>query len=449
MKPDTAHTPGIRAFLNSRPVTAFQYFLLFMTIVAVTFDGLDIQLVSLLAPAILEEWGISRAAFGPAMAAALVGMIFGSSLGGWLGDRYGRKPVLVWSIVLFGIATALVSLTTSVFWMTALRFVSGLGFGGASPNSVALASEWLPERLRPMAAALLSAGVPLGGLVASLLLPGLLPAMGWAGCFLLFGGLTLVVAVLMSLSLRESPSWQLAKGKVNEAQRALARIDAAGSESLVLEVETDAKAAAPRASIFVPRYRRVNIGGALTFFSVSFVAYGVLSWTPSLLTMVGFTYAEALSGLTAYNLASVVMAIGTAPLIARFGSRSLLITCCVASLICLLAIGGVLASSGNYSSFDKWAVIVLVGVYGGLSGAIFATLFPLLAHAYDTACRSSGVGFGMMVGRMGGITTILAGGYLLELLGDNPLPFLASLVVATLSAIAGAFIVDRHIPRRV
>lgn len=449
MKPDTAHAAGIRAFLNSRPVTAFQYFLLFMTIVAVTFDGLDIQLVSLLAPAILEEWGISRAAFGPAMAAALVGMIFGSSLGGWLGDRYGRKPVLVWSIVLFGIATALVSLTTSVFWMTALRFVSGLGFGGASPNSVALASEWLPERLRPMAAALLSAGVPLGGLVASLLLPGLLPAMGWAGCFLLFGGLTLVVAVLMSLSLRESPSWQLAKGKVNEAQRALARIDAAGSESLVLEVETDAKAAAPRASIFVPRYRRVNIGGALTFFSVSFVAYGVLSWTPSLLTMVGFTYAEALSGLTAYNLASVVMAIGTAPLIARFGSRSLLITCCVASLICLLAIGGVLASSGNYSSFDKWAVIVLVGVYGGLSGAIFATLFPLLAHAYDTACRSSGVGFGMMVGRMGGITTILAGGYLLELLGDNPLPFLASLVVATLSAIAGAFIVDRHIPRRV
>src|SRR5690606_11050244 len=139
-----------------------------------------------------------------------------------------------WSIVLFGIATALVSLTTSVFWMTALRFVSGLGFGGASPNSVALASEWLPERLRPMAAALLSAGVPLGGLVASLLLPGLLPAMGWAGCFLRFGGLTLVVAVLMSLSLRESPSWQLAKGKVNEAQRALARIDAAGSESLVL-----------------------------------------------------------------------------------------------------------------------------------------------------------------------------------------------------------------------
>src|SRR5690606_28037150 len=314
---------------------------------------------------------------------------------------------------------------------------------------VARASVWLPERLRPMAAALLSAGVPLGGLVASLLLPGLLPAMGWAGCFLLFGGLTLVVAVLMSLSLRESPSWQLAKGKVNEAQRALARIDAAGSESLVLEEETDAKAAAPRASIFVPRYRRVNIGGALTFFSVSFVAYGVLSWTPSLLTMVGFSYAEALSGLTAYNLASVVMAIGTAPLIARFGSRSLLITCCLASLICLLAIGGVLASSGNYSSFDKWAVIVLVGVYGGLSGAIFATLFPLLAHAYDTACRSSGVGFGMMVGRMGGITTILAGGYLLELLGDNPLPFLASLVVATLSAIAGAFIVDRHIPRRV
>ena len=445
---DKQQDTSIRAFMDARPVTAFQYTLVCITILAVTFDGLDIQLVSLLSPAILEEWGISRAAFGPAMAAALVGMIFGSSLGGWLGDLYGRKAVLIGSIVLFGLATIGVSFTESVFWMSALRFISGLGFGGASPNSVALASEWLPERLRPLVAALLSAGVPLGGLIASLLLPGLLPALGWAGCFVLFGCLTLLLAFVMQFAVHESPGYLLAKGETRAAAQALQRI---GGDDVVLPElapGTTEQAAATRPAIFVPRYRRINIGGALTFFSVSFVAYGVLSWTPSLLTMVGFTYTEALRGLTAYNLASVVMAIGTSALITRYGSRQLLIVCCVASLLCLLAIGGVLSTSEAYSAFDKWTVIVLVGLYGGLSGAIFATLFPLLAQAYDTESRSSGVGFGMMVGRMGGITTILAGGYLLEIMGDNPLPFLASLVIATVSAIAGTCIIDRHIPKR-
>ncbi len=441
---------SIREFLNSRTVTTFQYILIAVALMALTLDGLDIQLVALLSPAILTDWGVSKSSFGPAMAAALVGMIFGSSIGGWLGDRYGRKLTLIAATICFGSATILVSFTADVSSMTILRLISGLGFGAASPNCVALVTEWLPDKLRPRMTALLSIGVPLGGLIGSITLPSLLPVLDWPGCFVLFGGITLALAVAMSFLLGESPSYWVSAGKIERATAALQKVSN-DTPTLQLSVNSSAlhdqrNSHAP--TIFTRNYLRVNIGAALLFFSVSFVAFGVLSWTPALLTTVGFSFSEALRGLTAFNLASVIMAIFTSMLIQRFGSSRLLIFCCVASLICLISIGTILANnSGAYSALEKWLVISMVGSYGAFSGAIFATLYSLLAYAYASECRSSGIGFGMMIGRMGGITTILTGGYLLDIMDSNPIPFLAALVIATIAALAGTQILDRHIPK--
>src|SRR5262245_33174134 len=120
-------------------VTSRQLLIASMAAFALVIDGLDIQLLSLVSPIVLTEWGVTRAAFGPALAAALVGMSFGASLGGWLGDRYGRKRVLVLSTLGFGAASIAASVTHDVVGMTVIRLISGIGFGAAAPNGLALA----------------------------------------------------------------------------------------------------------------------------------------------------------------------------------------------------------------------------------------------------------------------------------------------------------------------
>ena len=70
----------------------------------------------------------------------------GSLVGGTLGDRFGRRAVLIVSVIIFGLATVLAGMTNSIGWMTALRILSGCGFGAAAPNAVALANDWLPVR---------------------------------------------------------------------------------------------------------------------------------------------------------------------------------------------------------------------------------------------------------------------------------------------------------------
>ena len=95
------------------------------------FDGLDIQLSALVAPVIMAEWALSKTDFASVLAAALIGMTVGTPIGGWLGDRLGRRWTLIASVAFFGAATMACSAADSLRMLVALRFIGGLGFGAA------------------------------------------------------------------------------------------------------------------------------------------------------------------------------------------------------------------------------------------------------------------------------------------------------------------------------
>ncbi len=124
------------------------------------------------------------------MAAALVGLSLGAGIGGPLGDRFGRKHVLMVSAVIFGFGTIAAAFTNDITQMTLVRLTSGMGFGAATPVSIALVAEWLPRRVQPAAIAFMSLGTPLGGMVGSALLIFVIPFLGWRGCFIACGLLT-------------------------------------------------------------------------------------------------------------------------------------------------------------------------------------------------------------------------------------------------------------------
>ena len=435
---------GFARAISDRPLARFQLVLVALLLLVLVIDGIDIQLLSLVAPSIISEWNVEPAAFGPALAGALIGMSAGSLLGGALGDRFGRLPVLAMAILLFGAATIIAGMTDNIATMTVLRIISGIGFGAAAPNAMALAADWLPDRARAQVISLMSIGTPAGGMIGASLVIVVLPVWGWRGTFLACGVLTLAIAVLVMLLVRESPSWLAANGRSDQA-REVAQRSLGVDWTPPPAPEANAHSIQPRAAGFLTRENaRLNVGAGLGFFSIAFVSYALVAWTAIMLTSLGFAIEEALSAVFAFNLAAMSAAVAAGFLMRWMGTRLMLAGSATLMVVCILLLVPVLdgAADGEQS---RMATYLLIGGAGGFAGSALASIYGMMASGYAVECRAGGLGFGMMLGRAGGIIASLSGGYLLEWQGSATLPFL--MVLAVLAAMGGAcsFISDRHV----
>jgi MFS transporter, AAHS family, 4-hydroxybenzoate transporter len=135
---------------------------------------------------------------GPVFSAGLFGLMIGALIFGTIADRIGRKRIIVLSTAAFGIGTLLTVLAQDAAWLVALRFLTGLGLGGAMPNAVALTSEFSPQRRRATIVMTMFAGFSIGAAVGGLLAPALIPAFGWRSVFMV-GGLApfMLVPILL------------------------------------------------------------------------------------------------------------------------------------------------------------------------------------------------------------------------------------------------------------
>jgi len=353
--------------------------------------------------------------------AALVGMAIGASGGGWLGDRFGRRPVLVISSIAFGLATAAASLTHTVSALTALRMVSGMGFGAAVPNGFALATEWLAPSMRARAVGLLTISAPLGGIIGALGSLVVLPLYGWRGCFVICGAGTLAVSIVMLIWLPESPSYLVRSGRDVAARQSLLRIIGRSEDP---DLMRGPAVVVGRKTIFTRQLMRLNIGAALAFFSVAFVTYAISSWMPTILTTAGLVPADAIRGSFLFSLFAIFGALIVASLLPKRGSKAALVTTCLMSLVIIIAICGVLLSgSALQSNAWKALLLALIGCSGATTGGATAAIYSILSFGYPLERRATGIGFGLMAGRLGGIVTILSSGLLLHLGGNNPTQF--------------------------
>ena len=387
----------------------FEYALLTVLVLAMIVDGLDMQLLSLVAPLILADWQIDKASFGPAMSAALIGMSAGAVAGGWLGDRIGRKTVLVASVVLFGVSTMAVAGTSGLNLLVVLRFIGGFSFGAIAPNTITVLSEYLPMPLRARGISLMSIGTPIGGMLGAVLLTALLPFIGWRGSFLLFGGISLLMAFAV-----------------------FAAVPGDGKRStLVSTLGED-----------FPVTWRFRIGSWLTFFCTTYVAYGCTAWVPTLTTMNQHPLQRGLDAMFWFNLMAMVGAAAGGFLVTILGSRRLL-----PGMAVLAGIGATLLLWGmgpaGHASVETMRIgVALIGL---ATAMLLATMYVVLAHGYPSARRASGVGIGMLLGRFGGVASSWFGGQLLGATVADSAPFFGSLLIAVVGILAGLFIIDRHV----
>jgi len=433
------------AAIARAPLRPFQVTVALFALLLLVVDGIDLQSLPLLTPPILEEWGIDRAAFGPALAASLFGMGFGSILGGMIGDRIGRLRTLFIACLIFGLATIGAAFTDGVWEMSAVRALGGLGFGAAYPNALALVSDWVPDRWRANVVSLVSIGIPVGISVGAAVMPYLLPAYGWRGAFVAFGLATLLIVVLIVAGLRDSPSFLLVRGKPAEAKRAAARLLGNEVDLLPETHSTDTLGGSP-IGVLHRSNLRLNIGIGITFAACALCAYGVLNWSTTFLTAKGFTLAQAGNAVSIGGLTSIVSSVAAGLLVHRFGSKTVMATISATLVISFIVLAiSVERLPAVPSADDRLLVVVMIGITAAIFSAGMASMYALMTYAYPLSCRSAGIGFGIFVARVGAISASGLGGWLLELGHGSTVPYFAVLTVSAALMMAAPLIVDRHV----
>lgn len=432
--------------VSKAPLRPFHWATVAICMLVLVADGIDLQLLGLVAPVVIEDWGVDRGSFGWAMSAALIGMAVGAWSGGYLGDRFGRRNALAWAALLFGSATIAASSSDTVASMAAWRVIGGLGFGAAFPNSLALASEWLPERWRSYAITALSVGTPAGGAVAAAVAPSLLSAFEWRGTFVFFGIATLLLVFPIVLILRDSPSFLMSKGRDERARKHAARVLPQDTAQKIERSAISAgDVAADQIGVFHSSNRRLNWGIGLGFAASTLVAYSIISWGTTFLTASGFTLEQALSTSFLAGLTSIAGALAAGYLTRQCGSKTVMLGSSAVLLVTVVALTMLIENAASVPSAAEQTLIhILVATVSCAVSVAIATIYVMMTLGYPQSCRSSGIGFGMLVGRVGAILTSLTGGYLIDQGNGSLLPFFTALVFGSVVIGLSAFIIDRH-----
>ena len=431
--------------ISRTPLRAFSVATFAICMLVLVCDGMDAQLLGVVAPKVIEDFGVDRGTFGIAMSAALVGFGLGSWGGGWLGDKVGRRWSLALATIVFSLATIGASWSEGVWDMAAWRLVGGLGFGSAYANAITLAGEWLPDRWRSVGVTTLAVGTPAGGLVVAALAPTLVDAFGWRGTFVVIGTGTLLVVVLILGMLRDSPSFLMARGKTDEAHRVAGKVLDGGVELAPDRHHTDRGGAA--IGVFDASNARLNLGIGIAFAAAALVAYGILNWSTTFLTAKGFTFEQASYAVSVAGLTSIASSIAAGLLVQRFGSRVVVGTVSVTLLATLLVLAFALEAMPPVPGEGyRYMIVALIGLAAAIFSAGIASFYAIMTYGYPSSCRSAGIGFGIFVGRVGAIAASGLGGALIDLGGDSLVPFFAVLCVSAVLVSAAAFVVDRHVP---
>src|SRR6202163_4212736 len=203
----------VAQFIDGQPVGGFQIRLL-LTCAAVLFlVGFVAQAIGFVARAIAREWGVSKAALGPVFSAGLFGLMIGALLLGPLADRIGRKKIIVFSTLAFGIGTLVTAFVQGIDMLLAIRFMTGLGLGGAMPNAIAMTSEFNPRRRRATMVMIMFCGFSVGAALVGFLAAALIPLFGWRSVFVVGGLAPLALVPILVRRLPESVRFLVLAGR--------------------------------------------------------------------------------------------------------------------------------------------------------------------------------------------------------------------------------------------
>ncbi len=417
------------AALEAQPLGPLQLRVAAICLLAQTFDGFDLNSIGMAAPALSQAWHLPGAAFAITFVMSSVGIMAGALISGPIGDRLGRKPVLVASLVLLAVSSFACVLAASIPVLAALRFVTGMGIGTLMPASVALACDYVPERRRASLIMVVFTGAPLGGFVGGQLVAQLLPLYGWTVIFMIGGLLPLILIPIVLIWLPESPRFLLRKGRLSSRMQQLLRrldIDPAQTDHAL-----DLSGRNPVGGLFRDGLAVTTVLVWILYFANLLSIYLIGYWMPTVLHMLGMTPADSVFAASLGNAGPLFSIFLIAPLSIRFMPQNVVAVSLAGGIFAIAAVGLM-----NLPYLPLLAVIFLIGC---CTVGSMTAINGMTAALYPARVRNTGMGWALGIGRLGGIGGPWLGGILLELGWPPRAIFLFACVtalVATISVLA-------------
>ena len=397
----------VSKMLDARGIGSFHIKLIIWSLFIVLIDGYDIGAIAFAAPSLLGEWHISPKQLGEIFSASLIGILFGSAIFGWVGDRYGRKTALVLANLVFGIFTLIAAYSTTVSEMFWLRFLAGLGIGGVIPNAIAINAESAPRRLRATMAIIAVGLVPIGGAIPGFLAIAFVPTYGWQFLFFVGGIVPILIAVCGFFGLPESIKYMT----LHEKHRA-------DMEKLIHAIRPDF-VIPPNAKFVIEDEKNVAGFNPAYLFRDGLALITPLVWLLFILNLMGFFF---LNSWTPTLLVTAAHLPRTAGLLAGAtlqlgGTVGALLLCRwidkrqFAAIAILFALAvPVVGSIGWFGVTSQTSVIIAAFFAGFFVLGIQTGINVVGALIYPTSLRSNGSGWELGIGRVGSIVGPLLGG---------------------------------------
>jgi MFS transporter, AAHS family, 4-hydroxybenzoate transporter len=402
-----ASTVDVAVFIDAQPVSAFQIKLVLTCAMVLLLDGFDTTSIGFVAPALAKEWGFGKGALGPVFSAGLFGLMIGALLFGPLADRIGRKKIIIFSTLAFGVGTLVAAFVNDVNTLIAVRLLTGLGLGGAMPNTVALTSEFSPHRRRATMVMVMFVGFSIGAALGGLLAAALIPQFGWRSVFVVGGVAPLLLAPVLAWRLPESVRFLGLTGRANaRVAELLARINAKAvfAADAGFVVNEPALKGIPVQHLFSGGRALATLLLWVVFFMSLLELYFLSNWLPTVLNDLGASISEAAVISSMLQVGGVIGTFALGSVIDRFSFRAL-------ALVYFIAVFAVSAVGQLGHSATVVAVAIFVAGFCIVGGQIAAN--ALAAGYYPTSVRATGVGWALGVGRIGSIVGPLIGGVLL------------------------------------
>jgi AAHS family 4-hydroxybenzoate transporter-like MFS transporter len=398
--------PPLQALIDKGKITPVQLCAILLCTLVTLAEGVDLNLIPLLAPAIARDWALPSSAFGAIFSSGPIGLIIGGFTIGWIADLIGRRGALIAAMVVMTLATFATAFAQDVPQLLVCRILTGIGFGGVVPAAAALVSEFMPTRTRASVVSFVILGQALGGFLASIGMQTRLGALDWQTLILYMSLLCALTTGVLIASLPESPRYLLLRDAAGAKTKAmLDRLRL--TEIPAPEADPRAKGRGNIAALFQDG-RAIGTLLIWAFFigvcaEVSFFT----SWLTLILTYAGHSQIDAVHVNSAYWLGGIVAGL-VLPLFAlRWHVNVVLLAAILGGAICSVTLG--LTIDGGVT-----LNLVLGFACGGFASGAFYLLYPPAVRFYPTEIRSTGVGSAVAFGRIGNVLSPLAASLMLE-----------------------------------
>jgi len=385
-------------------ISRLQVWVAALCFLTILIDGFDTQSAAFAGPLLKQEFAGGPQALGFIFGLGMFGALLGGVILGPLGDRFGRRPLLISALCIISAGSIATGFAHSAHEVAVLRLLTGLGLGGAVPNVIALTAEYAPPRSRSTIVSIVFNGFPLGAMLGSIIGARLLPTFGWRTLFIVGGSIPVLVLVLVAVMLPESPAFLMRAGRTYELRRIIARL---GNSSSIVVTEP-ASGDGVRGSVL--RLFAHGLGASTTLIWIGTLLsilciYCTVNWLPVLIAGDGLPLQTAILAVGALNIGSVIGNL----ILARFGDRN----AAYVPTAVFYALGAVFLSIVGVSGSSSALMLSMAFGAGffGFGGQLSVT--TITARLYPTELRATGSGWAFGIGRAGGVIGPIFAGFLL------------------------------------